>query len=161
MDEASPAAIRANSRPYVLTMEKAFQLALLNSRTYQFQLENLYINALPVTLQRFSFGPQFIAGLSPTTAVAGAGGPGGILPTQIPANSFLYNTRATAASSRSSTTARSPAWASCSTTGPRSWRRSPTSWCSTSSARTRCSRRSSPTCRSRRWSPSSGAEAGP
>ena len=99
MDEAIAAGYPFGSRPYVLTMEKAFQLALFNSRVYQFQLENLYINALPVTLQRFAFGPQFVAGLSPVTGVAGAGAGGGagggILPTQNPANSFLYNTRGT------------------------------------------------------------------
>ena len=33
MDEAIAAGYPANSRPYLLTMEKAFQLALLNSRT--------------------------------------------------------------------------------------------------------------------------------
>jgi hypothetical protein len=77
-------------------MEKAFELAILNSRYYQYELENLYLNALPVALQRFSFSPQFIAGLSPTTAIAGNGSSGGgILPTQNPANSFLYTTRGT------------------------------------------------------------------
>jgi Outer membrane efflux protein len=95
-DEAVAGGLPANSRPYLLTMEKAFQLALLNSRFYQFELENVYINALPVALQRFSFSPQFIAGLSPTTAIAGAGSAsGGILPTQIPANSYLNTTRGT------------------------------------------------------------------
>ena len=72
-DEAIAAGLPVNSKPYLLTMEKAFQLAILNSRQYQFQLENVYVNALPVTLQRFSFGPQFVAGLSPTTGVGGAG----------------------------------------------------------------------------------------
>ncbi len=99
MDEAIAGGLPANSRPYLLTMEKAFQLAIMNSRVYQFQLENMYLNALPVTLQRFSFGPQFVAGLSPTTGVGGAGAGGGVgggtLPTQIPSNSFLYNTRGT------------------------------------------------------------------
>ena len=96
-DEAIAAGLPAGTRPYVLTMEKAFQMALVNSRPYQYQLENVYLNALPVTLQRFSFGPQFIAGLSPTTSVAGAGASvgGGFLPTQNPTTSFLYNTRAT------------------------------------------------------------------
>ena len=96
MDEAVAAGYPMNSKPYLLTMEKAFQLGLVNSRVYQFQLENIYINALPVTLQRFSFGPQFLAGLSPVTGVAGNGSSFGTLsPTQNPANSFLYNTRAT------------------------------------------------------------------
>ena len=46
-------------------MEQAFTLALINGRVYQFQLEQLYLAALPVTLQRFAFTPQFFAGLSP------------------------------------------------------------------------------------------------
>jgi hypothetical protein len=98
-DEAIAAGLPSNSKPYVLTMEKAFQLAIVNARVYQYQLENIYINALPVTLQRFSFQPQFIAGLSPSTGIAGAGSGGGagggILPTQSPVNQFLYATRAT------------------------------------------------------------------
>ncbi len=101
LDEAIAAGLQENSRPYVLSMEKAFQLAILNSRYYQYQLENLYITALPVTLQRFSFSPQFIAGLSPTTAIGGAGSTitGGILPTDNPANSFIYATRGTGSQS--------------------------------------------------------------
>ena len=95
-DEAIEAGLRANSNPYILSMEKAFQIALINSRVYQFQLENVYINALPVTLQRFSFQPQFIAGLSPSTAAGGNGSIlGGVPAATSPANSFLYNTRAT------------------------------------------------------------------
>jgi hypothetical protein len=98
-DEAVAGGQPSNSRPYLLTMEKAFQLAMLNSRYYQYELENVYLNALPVALQRFSFSPQFVAGLSPTTGIAGAGSGGGIgggiLPTQNPATSFLYSTRGT------------------------------------------------------------------
>ena len=89
-----PSTNDGGSPPYILTMEKAFQIALINSRTYQTQLENVYISALPVTLQRFSFQPQFIAGLTPTTGVAGNGSTlGALTPTVNPANSFLYNTR--------------------------------------------------------------------
>ena len=96
MDEAIAAGLPSGSRPYVLTMEKAFQLALINARVYQFQLEQVYLNALPVTLQRFSFGPQFIAGLSPRTAIGGNGSIlGGALPIDLPANSFNYTTRGT------------------------------------------------------------------
>ena len=98
-DEAEQAGLKAGSKPSILTMEKAFQLALVNSRGYQFQLENIYVNALPVTLQRFSFQPQFLVGISPTTAVGGNGASlgGGIGPAVSPANSFLYNTRETGA----------------------------------------------------------------
>ncbi len=95
-DEAIAAGLPAGSKPYVLTMEKAFQISIVNSRTYQTQLENVYINALPVTLQRFSFQPQFLAGLSPVT---GAGGVGSLTAPPIglavsPVNAFNYNTRA-------------------------------------------------------------------
>ncbi len=95
MDEAIAAGLPSGSKPYILTMEKAFQLALFNARVYQFQLEQVYLNALPVTLQRFAFGPQFIAGLSPRTGIGGAGSStvGGILPTQLPSNAFTYSTR--------------------------------------------------------------------
>lgn len=98
-DEAVQAGLRTGSNPPILSMEKAFQIALVNSRTYQFQLENIYINALPVTLQRFSFQPQFVAGLSPLTGAGGAGANNiaAIGPVVSPANSFLYNTRETGA----------------------------------------------------------------
>ena len=72
-DEAEAAGLPRDSQPYVITMEQAFTLALINSRVYQFQLENLYLARLAVTLQRFAFSPQFFAGLSPLTG----GGPGG------------------------------------------------------------------------------------
>ncbi len=94
-DEAVAAGLKIGTKPYVLTMEKAFQIGIVNSRTYQTQLENVYLNALPVTLQRFSFQPQFIAGLSPLTGAGGFGSvQGAIGPAVSPVNSFLYNTRA-------------------------------------------------------------------
>ena len=103
MDEAIAAGLPSDSRPYVLTMEKAFELGLLNSRVYQFQLENIYINALAVTLQRFSFSPQFIAGLSPSTGAGGSGfggvAGGGLGPAVSPVNNFLYSTRGTGSQS--------------------------------------------------------------
>ncbi len=73
------------TRPYTLTMQQAFTLALINSRTYQSALESLYGAALNVTLQRFNFQPQFYAGMSPTVR------PPGIFPLN-PTNSFTYNT---------------------------------------------------------------------
>jgi len=89
-DEAEAAGLPAESTPYVLTMNQAFTLALINSRVYQFQLENVYLAALSVTLQRFAFTPQLYAGLTPTTGVLGGG-----LPAPILANSFNYSTRET------------------------------------------------------------------
>ncbi|WP_165218948.1 hypothetical protein [Aquisphaera insulae] len=88
LNVAQVAGLPRNARPYVVTMQQAFTLALINSRVYQSQLENLYASALTVTLQRFQFEPQFYAGLSPRTAPIGAGFPG-----IVPANQFLYSTR--------------------------------------------------------------------
>ncbi|MBN1910011.1 MAG: hypothetical protein JW818_09750 [Pirellulales bacterium] len=48
----------------VLDREGAVQLALVNSRDYQQQLENLYVSALDVTFQRFRFDAQFFGGNS-------------------------------------------------------------------------------------------------
>jgi hypothetical protein len=48
-------------RPYLLKLEQACELAQINSREYQDQRENLYLAALPVTLERFSFAAQFFA----------------------------------------------------------------------------------------------------
>jgi outer membrane protein TolC len=93
-DEAQAGGLPRKSTPYVLTMDQAFTLALLNSRIYQFQLEQVFGAALAVTLQRFSFMPQFYAGLSPQTGVPF---PGGSFPGLVPANSFLYSTRETGA----------------------------------------------------------------
>ncbi len=43
----------------VVDRQTAMQLALLNSREYQRELENLYFSALDVTFQRFRFDVQF------------------------------------------------------------------------------------------------------
>jgi len=75
-----------STRPYTLTMQQAFTLALINSRAYQSSLEGLYGAALNVTLQRFQFQPQFYAGTGSLTSR-----PPGSLPFA-PQNSFTYNT---------------------------------------------------------------------
>lgn len=97
-NENEESGLRREDTPYTLTVDQAFRLALINSRVYQFQLENVYLNALTVTLQRFQFQPNFYAGMSPITAPlsqGGAGGPGGGFPGLNPANRFTYATRAT------------------------------------------------------------------
>jgi hypothetical protein len=48
-------------RPYLINLEQACELAVINSREYQDARENLYLVALPVTLERFSFAAQFFA----------------------------------------------------------------------------------------------------
>jgi hypothetical protein len=97
-NEAEAAGLPRNAKPYVVTLEQAFTLALINSRVYQFQLENIYTASLAVTLQRFAFQPQFFAGLNPSTGVpstasATAIGAPGVVFTPNPTNQFLYRTR--------------------------------------------------------------------
>ena len=46
----------------VLDRKAAVQVALLESREYQTELENLYLSALDVTFQRFRFDAQFFGG---------------------------------------------------------------------------------------------------
>jgi hypothetical protein len=98
-DEAEAAGLTKGTQPYTINMEQAFTLALLNSRIYQFQIEQVYIAALAVTLQRFAFMPQFYAGLSPLTGIITGGGPspgGGFAPSPFGlANQFSYSTRET------------------------------------------------------------------
>ena len=47
--------------PYKIKLEQAVELALFNSREFQETRENLYLTALPVTLERFAFSTQFLA----------------------------------------------------------------------------------------------------
>jgi hypothetical protein len=46
---------------YLLTLDQAAELAMFNSRQYQDQREDLYLAALPVTQERFSFMAQYFA----------------------------------------------------------------------------------------------------
>ena len=91
---AAAVGLPRNANPYVVTLQQAFTLALINARIYQLQLESLYSSALTVALQRFNFAPQFYAGMSPLTSplVAAGGGSAGF-PGVNPANQFLYATR--------------------------------------------------------------------
>jgi len=47
---------------YVMSLEKALEIAVRNSRTYQSEKEILYLAALSLTLDRHRFGPRFAAG---------------------------------------------------------------------------------------------------
>jgi outer membrane protein TolC len=57
----SPATGPGSTRPYLITLEQASELGLINSREFQDAREDLYLTALPVTLERFSFAAQFFA----------------------------------------------------------------------------------------------------
>lgn len=85
---AEAAGLPRGSRPYILGPEQALTLALINSRPYQYQLEQVYLASLAVTLQRFNFEPQFYAGLNPLTGPALAGIPA---PNYI--DQFTYRTK--------------------------------------------------------------------
>src|SRR5262249_31873594 len=77
INEAEAAGLPKDFKAYKIDMQQAFLLALMNGRFYQTQLETLYLAALPVTLQRFAFEPQFYAGMGSVTGVPQTGGPGG------------------------------------------------------------------------------------
>jgi outer membrane protein TolC len=46
---------------YILNLEQAAELGMINSREFQDRREDLYLTALPVTLERFAFSAQFFA----------------------------------------------------------------------------------------------------
>ncbi len=88
------------SRVYKINMQQAMLLAMMNARFYQYNLEQVYIAALPVTQQRFLFGPQFYAGMSPLTGPLPLSGVTGSVAAGIPStpglstsNVFNYATR--------------------------------------------------------------------
>jgi hypothetical protein len=56
----------------VLDLPGAVQVALLESPTYQQQLENLYLSGLDVTFERFRFDSQFFGGTSTFYNAAGS-----------------------------------------------------------------------------------------
>ncbi|MCC7085779.1 MAG: winged helix-turn-helix transcriptional regulator, partial [Pirellulales bacterium] len=60
----------------VVDLTQAVQLALLNSRDYQRELEQLYLSALDVSFERFRFDVQFFGNNSTAYAVAGPMAPG-------------------------------------------------------------------------------------
>jgi hypothetical protein len=49
------------AQPYLINLEQSSELGLINSREFQDRREDLYLAALPVTLERFAFAAQFIA----------------------------------------------------------------------------------------------------
>ncbi|MFQ3649048.1 MAG: TolC family protein [Gemmataceae bacterium] len=59
--EEEQAAIAQGERTFLLQLEQAVELGLINSREYQTRREGVYLAALPVTLERFAFAPQFFA----------------------------------------------------------------------------------------------------
>jgi hypothetical protein len=62
---------------YLLTLDQAAELAMFNSREYQDHRESLYLAALPVTQERFSFMAQFFAAEEAIRAYSASGTPEG------------------------------------------------------------------------------------
>ena len=60
-----------NQQGFLLTLDQAVELGLINSREYQSFREDLYLAALPVTLQRFNFAWQWTAGVEAIRRWAG------------------------------------------------------------------------------------------
>ncbi|HZU35429.1 MAG TPA: hypothetical protein VFA18_05955, partial [Gemmataceae bacterium] len=74
--------------PYRLTLEQSVTLGGINSREFQDQRETLYLAALPVTLERFAFAPQFYVAEQAIRNWATRNAPSG------PANNWTFNTGA-------------------------------------------------------------------
>jgi hypothetical protein len=75
-------------QPFLLKLDQAVELGLINSREYQDERENLYLTALPVTLERFAFAPQAFALTQAIRQWLGSQTPGG------PANNWAINSNA-------------------------------------------------------------------
>ncbi len=61
LSEADAKQAASRERPLLINLEQCVQLGLINSREYQARREQLYLAALPVTLERFAFGSQLFA----------------------------------------------------------------------------------------------------
>src|SRR5207249_1761694 len=57
--ESDTTTLRTQEQPLRIKLEQASELGLFNSREFQDRREDLYLAALPVTLQRFNFVAQF------------------------------------------------------------------------------------------------------
>jgi outer membrane protein TolC len=75
--EGYDAALRTNEQGFLINLEQALELSLFNSRDYQDRREDLYLAALPVTLQRFNLGTQLFAGVEAIRTWSASGVPGG------------------------------------------------------------------------------------
>lgn len=61
VDQLPPPRLVEENRPFLITLEQAVELGLINSREFQTKREDLYLAALPVTQERFAFAFQFFA----------------------------------------------------------------------------------------------------
>jgi hypothetical protein len=68
----TPLGNEAVERRYKINLEQAVELGVLNSREYQSRREDLYLVALPVTLERFAFAPQYEATVNALREISGS-----------------------------------------------------------------------------------------
>jgi hypothetical protein len=66
-----------NIPKYLINLDQSAELGLINSREFQDAREDLYLTALPVTQERFSFGAQFFAFEQALYQRSGRQAPGG------------------------------------------------------------------------------------
>jgi hypothetical protein len=64
-------------QPFLIKLEQAVEMGTFNSREFQDRREDLYLTALPVTLERFGFAAQFFAVGQAIREAAGKGAEGG------------------------------------------------------------------------------------
>ena len=83
-------ALATNEPAFLITLDQAVELAQFNSRELQDRREDLYVSALPVTLERFQFVPQLFAGVTATRTWLASDVPGG------PASFWNINSTASA-----------------------------------------------------------------
>ncbi len=69
---------KSEEQPYRLTLDQTVELALFNSREFQDRREDLYLAALPVTTQRFSFAAQAFASETAIRSATGRNRPEGL-----------------------------------------------------------------------------------
>jgi outer membrane protein TolC len=78
---AGPAAPATESgsppRPFLIKLDQAVEMGGINSREFQDRREDLYLTALPVTLERFAFAAQFLAAEQAVREWSGKGSPEG------------------------------------------------------------------------------------
>lgn len=77
LQKSGEAALRTGEQGFLINLEQALELSLFNSREYQDRREDLYVSALPVTLERFAFVTQFFAGIEAVRSWAASESPGG------------------------------------------------------------------------------------
>jgi hypothetical protein len=89
--EAKPLEPDKEKKPFLITLEQAAEMGMMNSREFQDAREDLYLAALPVTRERFAFNMQWFGIMQAIREVAGKGFEG---PPPAPTNDWTLNSTA-------------------------------------------------------------------